>query len=192
LPGTRSVRLSASLLLALVCPATAAEAPIEREQPLPRSTWRERLDARRGVALVERGATDSQSPSELIPIVDLRAERRRDSRGWDPTERSLVWSYVALGLADAYQTTRIPEHGREANPFVSSWAGSRPDDAEVVLFKVAATWGLLEITRRFVHSGKRRKQALSLLNGLQLGVVVHNERMRQDDFGSPGITRTGS
>jgi hypothetical protein len=170
--------------IALAVSATVADTkdPSAEEQKLKEASaaWRDRLAALRGAAIVE--LAEPTSPIEL-PDRDPRARRLR--RSWDPTERTLAWSYVGLGLADVYQTTEAPPDAIEANPFVSSWAGSHPDAAEVAVFKAAATWGLLHVTKRYVPSGKRRKLVLGLLNGLQLGVVLHNDRVLQEERHDP-------
>jgi hypothetical protein len=160
--------------MALAPMALAAGAESAEGEP-KRPAWRAHHDARRGAALVE-----GVGASETLPVLHLGSRPPRGFGSWDAAERSLAWSYVALGIADVYQTVHASDDGREANPFVSSWAGSQPDAAEVVAFKAATTWGLLEITRRWVHTGKRRKQVLTLLNGVQLGCVVHNQSVLED------------
>lgn len=92
-------------------------------------------------------------------------------------ERALRWTYVATSTVDAYQTTHAPAHVAEANPLLTSWAGDRPSEAEMVLFRTAATVGVLELTDRFARTRRTRRTVLVLINLVQLAAVVHNERV---------------
>lgn len=110
----------------------------------------------------------------LLPKLGLE---RDELRSWDGTERSLLWSYIAFSAIDAYQTARQPAGFQEANPLLASWAGERPSTLETVLFKGIATYGIGRLAARHTRQGKQRKAALLLLNGLQLSIVLHNERV---------------
>ena len=86
-----------------------------------------------------------------------------------------MWSFVALSALDAYQTMNAPAGSREGNPLLSSWAGDHPSTGETLLFKAAATYGLVKLTNRLKRR-KTRKWVLILLNSVQLSVTIHNER----------------
>ena len=103
-------------------------------------------------------------------------KQRRERLPWNRQEKTLRWSYIGLSAVDAYQTINIGDGAREVNPLLTSWAGEDPGAAEVLLFKTATTWGMLELTDR-LRSRKSRRWALILLNTLQFAVAVHNERV---------------
>lgn len=124
----------------------------------------------------ERQTELKQGPPRLASESLLRPSTAK-SLSWNKEEKALVWSYVALNAIDAYQTLNIPEGNAEGNPLLSSWAGSRPDAAEVLLFKSATTYGLLHLTKRFTKTRKSRKWALWLMNSIQLSVDIQNERV---------------
>jgi hypothetical protein len=95
---------------------------------------------------------------------------------WDRAERALMWSYLGLSAIDMYQTSNRPSGFAETNPLVSSWAGAQPSDAELLLFKSAATYGIVRLADR-IPSGRKRKAALALLTVVQLSMDLRNERI---------------
>ena len=126
------------------------------------------------VRVTERGLPpqEGSTPQGLV----LRAPDLPDeSPPWSRLDRALAASYGVLAGLDAWQTGHLPSGYREGNPLLSSWAGEQPSLDHAVAFKAFTTWGTLTLVRRIEHPGRRRA-VLLLMNVVQAGVVVLNER----------------
>jgi hypothetical protein len=91
-------------------------------------------------------------------------------KDWTETEQDLFKDFIALNLIDIHITHKaIQDFGAvEVNPFL----GTEPSLERLFLHKAVATGTLYYLLDK--DTSTRRKRDLKILNGVYMGVVLHN------------------
>ncbi len=126
---------------------------------------------------VSEPVTDGQQDQRIMQTLQIEEFASRplvaEPKKWDGAEKSLWTTFLVASALDAYQTMTVAGTdgpGGEINPLY----GEEPELARILALKGLATL----IAYRYVDKSdhRRRKLFLKILTGLQLGVVVANER----------------
>ena len=105
-------------------------------------------------------------------VLAIAASMALAACSWNATDRALFASYAAFSTIDAWQTSRIKDHGfREGNPLFATEDGT-PDMTRVIVLKTVGT-GLIFWLLDQAENGRR--EVLYFANALQGGVVVWNQ-----------------
>jgi len=94
---------------------------------------------------------------------------------WNNTDKTLFKMYVLGSTLDYMQSKEIlkkPGYG-EGNPFL----GSHPSSDRLLAQKTVSI-GLVYWLANNAKYKEHRKEGLLLANGIQWGVVIHNEKLR--------------
>jgi hypothetical protein len=91
-------------------------------------------------------------------------------KDWTETEQDLFKDFIALNLIDIHITHKaIQDFGAvEVNPLL----GTDPSLEKLILHKAVATGTLYYLLDK--DTSTRRKRDLKILNGVYMGVVLHN------------------
>ena len=103
----------------------------------------------------------------LLCSMSLQAEWK----DWTETEQNLFKDFIALNLIDVHMTYRTIQNFPnvvEVNPFL----GTEPSLERLFLHKAVATGTLYYLLDK--DTSTRRKRDLKILNGVYMGVVLHN------------------
>ena len=90
---------------------------------------------------------------------------------WSETEQDLFKDFIALNLIDIHMTHRTIRdfpNVVEANPIL----GTEPSLERLFLHKAVATGTLYYLLDK--DTSTRRKRDLKILNGVYMGVILHN------------------
>ena len=103
----------------------------------------------------------------LLCSMSLQAEWK----DWTETEQNLFKDFIALNLIDVHMTYRTIQNFPnvvEVNPFL----GTEPSLERLFLHKAVATGTLYYLLDK--DTSTRRKRDLKILNGVYMGVGLHN------------------
>ena len=106
----------------------------------------------------------------VILILSLNSQAKWED--WNTTDKNLYKAYLIGSTLDYMQTKNaLDNHYVEGNPFL----GTRPS-ADRILIQKTLSAGLLYWSFYNLDEKKRRR-GLIIANGIQWGVVIHNENI---------------
>ena len=92
---------------------------------------------------------------------------------WDNTDKNLFKMYILGSTLDYMQSKEMLKNGYiEGNPFL----GKHPSSDRLLAQKALST-GVIYWAMNTVEEKRDRRRGLLLINGIQWGVVIHNEHV---------------
>ncbi len=162
------------LLVGVVLLGAGASAGAEEARPVSGPAPADLEEAGRPTEATPKVTDVAPGPGHVTPEPGSKPGKSERGR-WDGRERTLWTSFLVASALDAYQTVSVTDSGdsyRETNPL---YGGDRPGLARVIAFKGLAAWTAYQFLLRNADH-PRRKTFLKILTGLQLGVVLANEK----------------
>ncbi len=105
----------------------------------------------------------------VILILSLNSQAKWED--WNSTDKTLYKTYLLATTLDYMQTKNaLDNHYIEGNPFLGKYPSSDRILGQKVLSAGVIYWSFNKLEE------KRRRKGLLIVNGIQWGVVINNEK----------------